>query len=188
MFKKIFETIFRGSLMLVGAFGCCVASCVGILIAVGVGISINQQAAIELNDGFGTLENPITSGEWVRFEDFSIRITRRIRDGANHPAVYDALDRPAAGSLYTLVWFEMFCRRDAGECSGREFGAVLIDSQGHEWQQPPNILVFTEDDLDFQEALVGNTTGGWQLFERPDNANISLVKLSHNGVHLYVRY
>ncbi|MEM6284472.1 MAG: hypothetical protein AAF787_19930 [Chloroflexota bacterium] len=188
LFGGIFKTLLRGGLMSLGGLGMCLCGCAVPLVLIGWGISVEQQAVIERNNGHGTQDQPIARGEWVRYSDMSIRAAQVIADGTNHPDLLDELDPAAAGSVYTLIWFELYCRKDEGECMGSDFRAWLVDSRGREWQEPPNLLVFSRDDLDFEEAMGGNTVAGWQVFEVPRNADFDFIKISRGGVTLYARY
>ncbi|MEO0561133.1 MAG: hypothetical protein AAF125_03415 [Chloroflexota bacterium] len=187
-FTWFFKTVLKGGLMAFGAVGACLCACALPLLLIGIGIGQQQAEVLALNNDRGTLEAPIARGEWARYTDLSLRATEIIPDATNHPDLLDGLDPAAAGSTYRMIWFQMSCRKDEGECLGSDFRVWLVDAQGREWQEPPNLLVFSRNDLDFEEAVGGNTIGGWQMFEVPTNADIDYIKFQRGGVTLYTRY
>lgn len=131
------------------------------------------QEAIEANNGFGTLGNPIPAAQWAKFDDGQIRITQinlEADDTVNRMYEYNAA--PAAGSRFVLVYIEIQCESEA--CSRFDLAFHLIDAQNDDWEANSSLSL----DPDFPNSVEGGTGAGWIGFEVPIGRNLRVAKIT----------
>lgn len=157
--------------------------CVGIIVVIRIAQDAeSERVAEELNDGFGTEDNPMPAGQQLHFEEGEVGVVTVDRNATNAVMNYSALnDDPASGAVWTAVRFSVRCNKDA--CRERELSFSLIDDDGNAYDEAP--LMLYRDKLD--DAVRGATMTGWQIFEVPTDAALVAVRVRWNGVTLYLR-
>lgn len=158
----------------------------GILILAVIVLSAlnnGQEEALKSNDGRGTLDNPISAGEWMQFDDGQVRVTRMIRPADAMVEGFNMFnDEPAAGAEYALVWFEIKCEQERCNATWNT-NLRLVDEDGKQWKEPT--LIVLDNDLDGQEAIEGGLMSGWQAFEVAKDKKVQAVYVEFEGVTLY---
>lgn len=180
--NTIFRTITATVVSLVTfiVFVCVV--CAGIIVVIGLARNAeSERVAEELNNGFGTEDNPVPAGGFIRFDEGDVSVTQVDRDATRAVMDYSVLnDNPATGAVWTAVRFDVICRKDT--CHQREIAFWLLDSNGNEYGE--SIFMQYRDKLD--DAVRGATMSGWQIFEVPADVLLTGVRIRWGGVTLYL--
>ena len=182
--KKQREKSGPGCLKLGFSVGCIAPAlfCVGLIVLVVVIVALVQQGeekatkdAVDRNEGRGTLEEPIATGEWMIFEEGKVRATRLVRPANSVVEEMNMFnDDPPQGTEYVLVWFEIACEKD--ECHPSiDTDLHLIDTEDEDWEEP--LFLVLEDDLDDARAIKGAQIAGWQAFEFPEQRAIQTIRV-----------
>jgi hypothetical protein len=165
-----------------------IAFCIGVIVIIMIVVALVQQGkktatedAIKHNNDRGAFETPIDG--WADFEKGNIRATSLIRPADDMIEFFNQFnDESPTGADYVLVWFEMECESD--KCNPGLLDLRLMDAEEKEWGEP--WLLLLEDDFDSEEALRGNTIGGWQGFEFPTGETIQTIKVEWSAETLHL--
>ncbi len=156
------------------------AACVGI-IALAQQQQTNQ-VINELNDGFGSEDKPVASNTFMRFENGHVRATYVDRNSTQRIMNYSVLnDGPAVGSAWVLVNIEVLCLQQA--CREWQLEFTLLDDRGRTFKEAPFMLY--SDKLD--DGVEGATFAGFQIFEVPTDAVLTMLRVKWGGVTLHGR-
>lgn len=163
---------------------------IGVIVIVVVIASLVQagqkkatEDAVSANAGRGTLDNPVEAGQWMIFDSGKVRVTKLVRPAdATIKDMNMFNDEPAAGTEYTLVWYEVACGKD--KCNARwDLDLALVDVDQKTWEEEPFIVL--DSDLDGQDAIEGGIMSGWQAFQVAKDKDIQALKVKFDLVTLY---
>lgn len=166
------------------------AFCIGVTIIAVIIFALVQEGekaatdeAIEANDGRGSLEEPITAGEWMKFDDGQVRATRMIRPADDMVEDFNMFnDESAEGAEFALVWYEVKCEKES--CTAFNINFHLVDVDGKQWDEESFMVL--DEDLDGQEAIEGGMMSGWQVFEIAQDKAVQALKIKFGAATLYV--
>lgn len=163
--------------------GLCACLCLGTLaIMQGAGDAKTNKTIDELNNGKGSIEEPIAAGAWMVYDDGQVRATQLVRGATSRVEQMNAANPdPAAGAEYVLVWFDVLCQKD--RCTRDELQFDLRDADGTEYDA---VIFIDLDPYLKRDAVKGGTMTGWMAFEVPPNAPLTVVSAKWNtGVRLW---
>ncbi|MCI0711305.1 MAG: hypothetical protein L0154_14210 [Chloroflexi bacterium] len=190
-----FFSVFTGTIAGLSVFACAAIACVGVVITGAIVLlALNNEAepddpqeqAIAANDGFGSKDRPIRTGEWAIFDDVDMRPIQVVyAPDAEFTDLTTRQNPPPAGEQYVLVQFEIRCKTQ--ECNTRLAltSFWLIDQAGRQWKEP-FLTIEVKDDLDSHNASRDEIITGWQAFTFPQNEAVRAILMQWGlGPHLY---
>lgn len=179
--NTIFKTITQSIVAMVTfvVFVCVVCIACAVVIRVAIDAE-NDRVVEELNDGFGTEDKPVAPNTYMRFEEGGVRALSVDRASSQRIMDYSPLnDDPAEGSAWVLVDIEVLCGQQA--CREWELNLALVDDRGRTFSEAP--LMLYSNKLD--DGVEGATFHGWQIFEVPTEATLTMLRVRWGGVTLY---
>lgn len=137
---------------------------------------------LKINNGYGTLDNPIPAGDWGIFNGVKIQILDIRWNAAQVINGYNQFnDPPVAGGEYALVHLNVECTTYT--CDSFGIDLYLVDENGKSW---PHQSLVLENDLEYLEIVKDFPVDGQLAVEYPKQTPIVALRLRWKKQTLYM--